>query len=148
MPHRPHNPTADRNRQLARIHAGAKALDLDDDSYRCLLQRVTGKRSSADMTGAERNRVLAELARLGFRADDQAARRRGFAGKPKSTADVPMLRKVEALLADGRKPWSYAHAMARRMFNVTRVEWLHHDQLHKLVAALQTDANRKEAHRG
>jgi len=33
--------------------------------------------------------------------------------------------------------------MAKRMFDVTRVEWLRDDQLHKLVSALQVDANRK-----
>lgn len=148
MPQRPRNAVSDRNRQLARIHAGKKALGLDDETYRALLVRVTGVRSSADMTAAERNKVLAELARLGFKADEQAARKRGFAGRPKNVQDVPMLRKVEALLADNRRPWSYAHSLAKRMFDVARVEWLHADQLHKLIAALQADANRKETRRG
>ena len=144
MARRPRTPVVDRNRQLGRIHAGKKALGLDDDTYRCLLERVTGKRSSADMTHLERQAVITELVRLGFKVEDAAARKRVFAGKPKNVAEVPMLRKVEALLADNHRPWSYAHSMAKRMFHVNRVEWLHDDQLHKLVAALQTDANRRE----
>lgn len=131
---------ADRNRQLGRIHQAKKALALDDDTYRALLERVTGKRSSADMTAAERNQVLAEFARLGFKTDEQQGRTRVFAAKPKVM--TPLLGKCEALLADSKRPWAYAHAMARRMFNVTRVEWLKPDQLHRLVAALQVDANR------
>lgn len=134
----------DRRLQLGRIHQAKKQLDLDDDTYRALLERVTGQRSSADMTTAQRNAVLREFARLGFKAADSAARKRAFPGRPKNTRSVPMLRKVEALLADSKRPWSYAHAMAKRMFHVNRIEWLHDHQLHKLVAALQADANRKE----
>lgn len=138
-------PVADRNRQLGRIHAGKKALGMDDDTYRCLLERVTGKRSSADMTGTERNAVIAELVRLGFKADDTKRRKGVFAGKPKNVKDVPLLRKVEALLTDGKKPWSYAHAMAQQMFKRDRIEFLRPDELHKLVSALQIDANKKGA---
>lgn len=135
----------DRNIQIGRIKAAQKALALDDATYRSLLQRVTGKTSSTQMTPAERNAVLAEFASLGFKKADGRERAKGFRGKPKNVAEVPMLRKVEALLADHKRPWSYAHAMAKRMFHVEKVEWLHHDQLHKLVAALQADANRRPA---
>lgn len=138
-------PVADRNRQLGRIHAGAKALGMDEETRRSLMERVTGKRSSADMTGDERNAVIAELVRLGFKVEDQATRKRIYAGRPKNTRDVPMLRKVEALLADNKRPWSYAHAMAKQMFKRDRVEFLRHDELHSLVKALQIDANRKES---
>lgn len=136
------SPVADRNRQLGRIHQAKKQLQLDDETYRALLQRVTGKRSSADMTSPERNAVLAELARLGFREADQQARRHVFAGRPRNVKDVPMLGKVEALLADARRPWSYAHALAKRMFRRDRVEFCRPDELHRLIAALQTDARR------
>lgn len=129
--------------QLARIHAGAKALALDDATYRSLLMRVTGKNSSKDMTIAERTAVIAELVRLGFKEADRRGQAANFPGKPK--AMTPMLRKVEALLADAKRPWSYAHGTAKKMFNVSRVEWLRHDQLHKLVSALQIEANRRAA---
>jgi phage gp16-like protein len=135
---------ADRKRQLARIHQAKKALALDDDTYRALLERVTGLKSSADMTAAQRNAVLREFARLGFKVDDQQRRAGAFLGRPKNVREVPMLRKVEALLTDARRPWSYAHALAKTMFGSNRVEWLQPDQLHKLVAALQTDANRRK----
>lgn len=134
----------DRKRQLGRIHQAKKALRLDDETYRALLERVTGLTSSADMTAAQRNAVLREFARLGFKAADQAARSKAFAGRPKNVRDVPMLRKVEALLADARRPWSYAHGIARQMFGSARVEWLQPDQLHRLVAALQIDADRRK----
>lgn len=131
-----------RNRQLAKIHKAKKELALDESTYRALLMRVTGKNSCADMSTAERNLVIADFVRLGFKFEQTDARKAVFAGKPKNM-DEPMLKKVEALLADSRRPWNYAHAMAKQMFSVTRVEWLHHDQLHKLVSAMQVDANRR-----
>lgn len=134
----------ERRQQLARIHQAKKQLAMDDDTYRSLLLRVGGHSSSADMTTTQRNAVLREFARLGFKADDQAKRKRQFPGRPKNVNDVPMLRKVEALLAEAKRPWSYAHGAAKKMFHVNRVEWLNPDQLHKLIAALQVDANRKE----
>ncbi|MCR6661849.1 MAG: regulatory protein GemA [Luteimonas sp.] len=133
----------DRNIQIGRIKAAQKGLGLDDATYRSLLQRVTGKSSTTQMTPAERNAVIAEFARLGFKRADGRERAKGWRGKPKNVAEVPMLRKVEALLADNNRQWAYAHALAKKMFHVEKVEWLHHDQLHKLVAALQADANRR-----
>lgn len=144
------SPVTDRNRQLARIHQGKKALGLGEREYRGLLVLASadpdtglgGLDSSANMTTEQRNRVLAEMARRGFKADDQEARKRVWAGRPRNVKEVPMLRKVEALLADAKRPWSYAHGLAKKMFGRDRVEFLRPDELHKLVAALQADANR------
>lgn len=146
--------TADpRRQQLARIHAGKKALDLDDETYRALLMRVTesapgagdGKSSSADMTTEQRNDVLREFARLGLRNEAQAEKKRRWPGQPDAALmkSRPMLRKVGALLADSKRPWSYAHGLAKRMHEVDKVEWLNDHQLRTLVSAMQIDANRR-----
>jgi|GEM_PF-465937 len=51
----------------AKLHVAKKRLGLDDEVYRAVLQKVTGKSSSADLDGAELGRVLDEFQRLGFR---------------------------------------------------------------------------------
>ena len=51
---------------LAAIHVAKKELDLDDDDYRDVLERVTGKRSAKDLTPHERSLVMNEFTRLGF----------------------------------------------------------------------------------
>ena len=139
-----------RRDRLAKIHMGKKALKLSDPEYRALLMRASadgdgigGFDSAANMTEAQHLAVLREMTRLGFKADDREARKRAWAGRPKNVKDVPMLRKVEALLADAHRPWSYAHKLAEKMFRVKRLEWLNDHDLHKLVAALQADANRR-----
>lgn len=140
------SPTRDpRRQQLARIHMAKKQMGLDEDTYRSLLKRVGGMDSSAKMTVAQRNAVIAEFVRLGFKEADKAARKVAFPGAPRNLADVPMLRKVEAILADAKRPWSYAHEMSKKMFHVNRCEWLQPNQLHSLVSALQIDANRRKS---
>jgi len=64
---------------LKAIHVGKRELGLDDDDYRGLLARVTGKSSSGQMTEAERRSVLDEMKRLGFKRRSGSARR-GFEG--------------------------------------------------------------------
>jgi phage gp16-like protein len=54
--------------EIAKIHVAKKELRLDDDVYRSILERVTGKSSSSKMNARERGMVLAEFRRLGFNA--------------------------------------------------------------------------------
>lgn len=127
-------------RQIAKIKIGQKALQLDDGTYRALLLRVTGVTSCAAMSADQRRAVLREMKRLGFQPTASTA----HAGRPAKTDQVPLLNKIEALLADAGRPWEYARATAKHMFKVERLEWLSHSQLHRLVAALQFDANRRK----
>ncbi|MCP3048352.1 regulatory protein GemA [Xanthomonas euvesicatoria pv. allii] len=133
-----------RKNQLAKIHLAAKQKGLDEATYRALLVRVTGKDSAAKMTAEERALVIAEFVRLGFKDVRSPGQKKVWLGQPKNLGDVPMLGKVQALLAQAKRPWSYAHSIASQMFKVDRVEFLNQDQLHRLVAALQVDANRRK----
>jgi hypothetical protein len=51
---------------IAAIHVAKKMLDLDDDTYRAKLERITGKSSAKDMTEAERQQVLTVFRNEGF----------------------------------------------------------------------------------
>lgn len=50
---------------LAVIHVKKKSLSLDDDTYRDLLERITGVRSAGEMTEQQRLQVIAEMDRQG-----------------------------------------------------------------------------------
>ncbi|OSI36191.1 gp16 family protein [Neisseria dumasiana] len=115
-------------------------MGMSDDAYRDMLVRLTGKNSCALMDIDELERVVAEMKTKGFTPTNK-----NYGQRPnrRQSAD-PMMRKIEALLADGGLHWNYAHAMAKRMFKVDRVEWLSDGNMHKLVAALQIAANRKK----
>lgn len=135
------NPERLRQRDLARIHLAKKQLGMDDTIYRAMLLDLTGKPSAGEMDRRERWAVLQELGRLGgFGA------RKEHPGKPQapSIEKTRLIAKIEAQLANEDRPWTYVHAMAKRMFGVDLVQWCHPDQLRKIVAALAYDARRKE----
>lgn len=56
-----------RNAALAQIHIGKKQLGLDDDTYRQMLENVTGKRSCSDMAIGELYQVIQALEKAGFK---------------------------------------------------------------------------------
>lgn len=74
---------AARKTELAKIHIAKKDLGLEDDDYRAILKRVTGKASSGKMTTGERQRVLDELQKLGWNRDARRSAPEGRAdGQP------------------------------------------------------------------
>ncbi|MDX8389171.1 MAG: regulatory protein GemA [Mariprofundaceae bacterium] len=127
--------------ELAKIHIAAKALGLDRDTYEDILYAVCKVRSSAKLDSTGRFKLLKHFESIGWKSKPV----RKYGRKPSVTADKTALNnKLEALLADNKLPWSYADAMAKRMFKVDKIIWLSATQLHKLVAALQISANRKK----
>lgn len=55
------------------LHLARRQLDLDEATYRDLLERVAGVRSSRDLDREGFDVVMAELARLGFRSTSPIA---------------------------------------------------------------------------
>lgn len=51
---------------LKLMHVARRELGLDEDDYRAVLERVTGKRSAAVMDDDERRACVSEFQRLGF----------------------------------------------------------------------------------
>lgn len=124
---------------MAKVHIGKKDLGLDDDTYRDVLWRVTGKRSCSDMTIAQLESVLKDMQNSGF--------------KPKATPkhgkkpDVikrreALMGKIHAMLADMGLHWNYAHGMAESMFGIKRLQFLNDKQLYKVTQALSVHQQR------
>lgn len=76
---------------LAAIHVGRKALGLDEETYRDLLERVTGQRSASGMNARQHEAVIGEMRRLGFKPDAAPAKR----------LDGPFAKKLQALWIAG-----------------------------------------------
>jgi len=137
-----------RRRTLAAIHAQAKALGLDEDVYRDLVARVSREhgpeqRSAGKCSQRQLNAIANELRKQTGKPAKAAEAARQRVGKPRGDLS-PQLGKIEALLADAGREWEYAHALARRLCKgVVRLEWCSTDQLAKVIAALQIDADRR-----
>lgn len=136
------NPTAAdlRKRELAAIHVAKTQLELDDDTYRAMLETLTGKRSAADLDWQGRKKVLDHLKSKGF---SHQSKRRADPAKYKAH----LVSKIKAQLMSFTPPRGdfYADGMARHMFGVERYTWCDTDQLHKIVAALAYAQKRDKA---
>jgi phage gp16-like protein len=127
-------PAATRNRLIARIHAAAKELGLDEDTRRDLMERETGKRSASAMNDGELGKVVGALSEL---------KSKGAAGAARSFTphEDPQVRKVFAMwtalkrkgLVTAPKP----HGFAKRMVGVDRVEWANPEQLRQIIEGLK-----------
>ncbi|HNX76074.1 MAG TPA: regulatory protein GemA [Candidatus Rifleibacterium sp.] len=128
-----------RRKDLAMIHLAKKDLGLDDDMYRDILKQCCGVESSADLDQPNRRKLLAFFRGRGWGRKDYRQ------GRPKNM-NVPdrsrMLRKIEALLADAKRPWGYADALAKRICKVDSLTFCEPAQLGKVISALMYDAKR------
>lgn len=142
--------TDSRNRQLARIHIAKKQLNLSDDIYRGILLQVGGVESAKDLEEAGRAKVLDHFRQLGFEYDGGKHKPRGkaipaYPGRPTNMDDEdrgPMLRKIEALLTIGHKPWGYADGIAKRVCKIQKVSWCRPAELYAVVGVLASNAKR------
>lgn len=138
-----------RRRDLAFIHIAVRALGMDphdknpDSEYRCMLWAVARVRSSKDLDFAGRKRVREHLEACGYQAK---AGSRPFPGQPHNLDRHPQLRKIGALLADARRPWAYADAIAEKLTRGVKVRVAFCDpaEWQQIIAALVYDQRRRK----
>ncbi|ENU7737906.1 gp16 family protein [Salmonella enterica] len=127
-------------RLIGAIHAGQSFLGWDDATYRGVLCRLTGKRSSTKCSIRELEDVKEYMHSQGFprKAPKGKGRRPNVANRRKA-----ILSKIEALLAEGSLSWAYAEGIAYRMYKQKVLEWLDDEQLHSVMIALTQRARRQ-----
>jgi phage gp16-like protein len=132
-----------RKSELAKIHIAKKQLALDDGEYRALMLAVTGQQSAADLDWQGRKNLLDHFKKLGFKVKSKA----GGRIQPRVAKDrMPRMRKIGALLAEAKLPWSYADGIAKKLFKregIERIEFCDGAQLSDVIAALVLDAKRR-----
>jgi len=134
-----------RNAMLAQIHIAKKDFGWDDDTYRAMLEGLTGRRSCGGLSDRQLALVLGRLRRLGWAGE---APRKAEHVRPQAKPGCErFMLKVEALLADAKRPWSYAVRLAQRMYRRDKLEWCGPEELRGIVAALSNDAARRQRRR-
>lgn len=132
--------TPERRAMLAKIHLAKNDLALQEDSYRDLLERVSGKRSAARCNHAQLHDVLAEFKRLGWKPKKRQPKRAGR----RKLAEGEQAAKIRALwldlyhLAEIRDPSEAAlDAFAARMIGIEALQWLDAGQADRVIKALR-----------
>ena len=132
--------TPNAKKQVGIIKAAQQYLKMDDETYRRVLVRLTGKDSATKLMPDELGTVRDYFHAQGYprRSPKKYGRKPNVPVSKKS-----VLNKIEALLADAGRPWEYAESMAERMFNRQKIDWLDHGELTKLMQALTIDQKRR-----
>lgn len=133
-----------RSPMQAKIHIAKKELSLDDSTYRALLQRVTGRTSSAGLSDAQLEAVLTELKRLGFKPRSRSA----STAVKRPLAEGAEARKIRALwislyhlgvISDSSE--AALAAFVRRQLKIDALQWVRGDA-YKITEALKSWATR------
>lgn len=140
-----------RKRGVHAIKAAQRQLGLDDDTYRDMLHRLTGKRSATKLSIAEQGVVLDHLRASGA-ANPQRAGRDAGKRRPSPAADrQALMAKLHSLLDElGRitgtpHTLAYADAIAKRNGWAEAVDFCAPATLHKLVGALSATMRARQA---
>lgn len=135
------------NANLAKIHIAKKELGLTDETYRDLLHFHFKVDSAAKLNARQCTVFINHLKARGWKPKPSAKSSTGKRPyKAKGRAPLgkeALLSKIEAHLTERQLHWNYAHAMAKRICKVDRVEFCDAEQLWKLVAAFEYDSKRK-----
>jgi|GEM_PF-572676 len=152
---------ATRKADLARIHIAKAALNLDEERYQAMLAPL-GATSAGALDWRQRKKLIDGFVALGWNGKARRkARQPGQAApaprakptrprRPTPASHVaPLCRKVRAqLISLGRRPDSYADAIAQQMFNVQFYEWCDIEQLRAIVTALVAEQTKLGADTG
>ena len=135
-------------RALAKIHIAKKELGLDDDSYRDVLERMTGQTTAKGLNDKQAGALLDEFKRLGWKP--KVFTNNGFSPSPKAAAAAfPSANKARALwislwqLGAIRNASEAAlEAFAKRQLKCEVFAWADQQQVYKLIEALKSMAQR------
>lgn len=136
------------SRHTAAIHVLKAQLQLSDADYRELLNALTAKSSSKDMTEAQRQQVRDHMQRLaeraGLAAPSRGGARNGSSWQAKRAAASPAERKVwaiwNALKRDGKinnNSEPALNAWVKRTVHVDALRFCTAPQLDTLIEALK-----------
>lgn len=139
---------ADRQRLIRLIHVAKRDLQLDDDTYRAILQRVGGKDSSSDLTVPDLEKVLEHMKRSGFKVRSKA-KQPAPAKSSRPLAQDAESKKIRAL-------WLFMHQIGvvknpsedalasyvKRITGVDALQWINGDQAETLIESLKKWAMR------
>lgn len=139
----------ERRSRLAALHCAKRDLGLDDDAYRAMLTRLTGKESAADLSATELGWVLADLRDKGWKGG--RSRRQSPPSRHKTRYDKTQADKIRALWINMgrqgivRNPAETAlNRYVKRMTGVEHVEWLDVRQAGRVIEALKSWRAREE----
>lgn len=133
---------ADRRRAiLAQVNIGRKALGMEEEDYRAVMERVTGNRSAKVCTDRQLRDLIAEFERLGWRSRGGGPRRAIGGGSTVRKAQAIWISLYQLGAVDDARD-SALEAFGRRQLGVDRLAWTDAREAFRLIEALKAIAAR------
>lgn len=127
--------TADKRPLLAKIHVAKNQLNLDDDQYRDVLRRVTGKDSAAQCRYSQLVDLINEFKALGWETPKKKAFRRAPSdGIKKIYALWGELQTAGAVQSTDK---TALDAFVKKYTGIDSVQWLQPAQQQKIIEILK-----------
>ena len=127
--------TADKRPLLAKIHVAKNQLNLDDDQYRDVLRRVTGKDSAAQCRYSQLVDLINEFKALGWKTPKKKAFR---------CAPSDGIKKIYALWGELQTAGAVQStdktaldAFVKKYTGIDSVQWLPPEQSQKIIEILK-----------
>lgn len=128
---------------LAKIHIAKKDLGLDDDQYRDILRRITGKDSASKCSYTQMANVIEEFKSLGWKT---VKKKKAF-----RTAPTDQIKKIYALWGELQQLGAVKttdktalDAFCKKYTDVDCVQWLDPAQQQKIIEILKKWIKRVE----
>lgn len=127
--------TADKRPLLAKVHIAKTQLGLDDDQYRDIVRRITGKDSAAQCRYSQLVDLINEFKSLGWKTEKKKAFRRAPSDGIKKI--YALWGKLQALGAVQSTDKTALDAFCKKYTGIDSVQWLLPDQQRKIIEILK-----------
>lgn len=127
--------TADKRPLIAKIHVAKAQLNLDDEQYRDIVRRVTGKDSAAQCRYSQLVDLINEFKALGWKTPKKKAFRRAPSDGIKKI--YALWGKLQALGAVQSTDKTALDAFVKKYTGIDSVQWLQPAQQQKIIEILK-----------
>ena len=132
-----------RRRAIAKIHCAWRDLKLSDEVYRGLFERVTGRKSAAELDERALGAVLDELRRLGFRSP-RTSDPNQRPGEPQERLAIALWRDLDRLGVLDDATERGLRKFAAKLTGVDSMEWADAPAMNKVIEALKAWRRREQ----
>lgn len=124
-----------RNAMLAKVHIAKKELGLDDETYRDMLESITGKRSAGKLSDGQLVVVLKTFKTHGFTPKKKHEFKKETDPQIRMALSLwSQLHKAKVVRDGSRSAFT---SFVKRMTKVDRFEWLDRADLNIVIEALK-----------
>lgn len=127
--------TADKRPLLAKIHIAKAQLNLDDEQYRDVLRRITGKDSAAKCRYSQLVDLINEFKDLGWKTEKKKAFRRAPSDGIKKI--YALWGELQAFGAVQSTDKTALDAFCKKYTGIDSVQWLQPAQQQKIIEILK-----------